>query len=286
MPSPSHTHVHGTDDSAFADLLDLDAEVLHDHLFEVTNWVRAHVGSAPRRRILDLGAGTGTGTMALASRFPQATIVAVDMAPTLLAAVRAKAVVWGVANRVSTAQVDLDSLWPVGPPADLIWAASALHELSHPNTVLANAYRGLTAGGLLAVIEMDAPPRFFSTAVDSGAAQFESRVHAILAATSVNREDHPDWGPRLRARGFDLVETRTFAIDLPSPQPAATGRYAAAYFRRIAPVVIPRLTADDRATLDVLLSDTDPRSLLRRADLTVQATRTAWVARAGEAPGA
>jgi ubiquinone/menaquinone biosynthesis C-methylase UbiE len=286
MPSHSHTHVHGTDDSAFADLLDLDAEVLHDHLFEVTNWVRAYVGSAPRRRILDLGAGTGTGTMALASRFPHATIVAVDTAPTLLAAVRAKAVVWGVANRVSTAQVDLDSSWPAGPPADLIWAASALHELSHPDAALANAYRGLTAGGLLAVIEMDAPPRFFSTAIDSGSAQFESRVHAILAATSVNREDHPDWGPRLRARGFDLVETRTFAIDLRSPQPAATGRYAAAYFRRIAPVVAPRMSADDRATLDVLLSDTDPRSLLRRADLTVQATRTAWVARAGEAPGA
>ena len=284
MPSHSHTHSpvthsHGTDDAGFADLLDLDVQVLHNHLFEVTNWVRAHVASAPRRRILDLGAGTGTGTMALASRFPTATIVAVDIAPNLLEAVRTKAVAWGVADRVSTAQVDLDSSWPAGAPADLIWAASALHELAHPDTALTNAFRGLTPGGLLAVVEMDAPPRFFSSAVTSGAAQFESRVHAILAATQVNREDHPDWGPRLEATGFDLVERRTFAIDLPRPQPAATGRYAAAYFRRIAPVVAPLLSADDRATLDVLLSDDDPQSLLHRTDLTVQATRTAWIAR-------
>jgi len=286
MPSHSHTHVHGTDDAAFADLLDLDAEVLHAHLFEVTNWVRAHVGSVPRPHILDLGAGTGTGTMALASRFPTATVVAVDMAQNLLEAVRAKAVAWGVADRVSTALVDLGSSWPVGPPADLIWSASALHELAHPDTALTNAYRGLAAGGLLAVVEMDAPPRFFSSAIESGAAQFESRIHAILAAIQVNRQDHPDWGPRLEAIGFDLVERRTFAIDLPSPQPAATGRYATAYFRRIAPVVAPRLSADDRATLALLVSDDDPQSLLHRADLTVQATRTAWVARADTTAGA
>ena len=286
MPSLSHTHSHGTDDSAFAELLDLDAEVLHDHLYEVTNWVRAHVASAPRQRILDLGAGTGTGTMALASRFPTASIVSVDMAPDLLEAVRAKAVAWGVADRVSTAQVDLNSSWPAGAPADLIWAASALHELAHPDVALTNAYRALTAGGLLAVVEMDAPPRFFSSAVESGAAQFESRVHAILAATQVNRVDHPDWGPALEATGFDLVERRTFAIDLPSPQPAATGRYAVAYLRRIAPVVAPGLSSDDRAMLGILLSDSDPEGLPQRTDLTVQATRTAWVARAGTTAGA
>src|ERR1035437_8225055 len=59
----------GTDDSAMAELLDLDAEVLHAYLSEVTALIQQLAAELPPRRILDLGSGTGTGALALLQRF-------------------------------------------------------------------------------------------------------------------------------------------------------------------------------------------------------------------------
>jgi SAM-dependent methyltransferase len=278
-PHHDYHHDHHGDSASIAQLLDLDAEVLRNYLFDATNWVRALLGSSPRKHIVDVGAGTGTGTLALASRFPRAHILAVDLSAQMLARVNEKAALWGVAERVTTAQFDLTAPWPVGTPADLIWAASVMHEMRDPEVALLNAFRALAPGGLLVVVEMDGPPRFLPDDIGFGTPGFEHRVHAALASTRDAGQDHPDWTEPLDAAGFHSVEKRTFVIDLPSPQPAATGRYAAAYVGRIAPALTSLLSDNDRATLAILLDDTDPRSLARRADLTVRATRTAWAAR-------
>ena len=47
-------------EAALAELLDLDAEVLHAYLTDVIGWVGELAGGPPRR-ILNLGTGTGTG---------------------------------------------------------------------------------------------------------------------------------------------------------------------------------------------------------------------------------
>jgi SAM-dependent methyltransferase len=276
MSTHAHTQQHDHTSDIVA-LLELDAEVMRDYLFEVTNWVRSLAQGRPQRRILDLGAGTGTGTMALASRFPRAQIVAVDLSADMLARVRDKAILWGFSDRVSAAQVDLGASWPEGAPADVIWAASSLHELPDPKTALRNAYAALNPGGLLAIVEMDAPPRFLPSGIGVGTPGFEDRLHTALTTAEGDFVPRPDWGPQLESIGFTMVEKRTFAIDLPSPQPASTGRFAAAYFRRIRPFVQPYLSMEDRLALDILLSDSDPRGLLHRPDLTVRASRTAWV---------
>jgi predicted O-methyltransferase YrrM len=74
-----HHHQHGPaaepDEAAMAELLDLDAEVLHSYLSEVTACIDA-LAAEPPHRILDLGSGTGTGALALARRFPGAGIIA------------------------------------------------------------------------------------------------------------------------------------------------------------------------------------------------------------------
>ena len=67
-----------------AELLDLDAEVLHSYLSEVIDWVHQLVAARPRHRILDLGSGTGTGALALARRFAEADVIAVDISTPLL----------------------------------------------------------------------------------------------------------------------------------------------------------------------------------------------------------
>src|SRR4051812_50174853 len=90
--SPGHQHAHGhpphqhavEDDAGMAELLDLDAEVLHDYLDTVTDWVAAAAGPGVRR-IADLGAGTGNGSLALAARFPTAEVTAVGVSEEKLA---------------------------------------------------------------------------------------------------------------------------------------------------------------------------------------------------------
>ncbi len=87
------------DESGMADLLDLDAEVLHEYLSEVTAWA-ADLADRPPVRIVDLGSGTGTGAFALLRRFPDARVVAVDLSTRMLEHLRASSVALGVADRV------------------------------------------------------------------------------------------------------------------------------------------------------------------------------------------
>src|ERR1035441_2967621 len=91
----NHHHQHHpaaeTDSAAMAELLDLDAEVLHSYLSDVIARVHELAANLPRRRILDLGSGTGTGALALAQRFEGADVIALDISAQLLDRLRDKA---------------------------------------------------------------------------------------------------------------------------------------------------------------------------------------------------
>jgi SAM-dependent methyltransferase len=275
-------HHHGPQ---LAELLDLDAEVLHSYLSDVTAWVRQQAAAEPRR-VLDLGAGSGTGTIALARCFAGAEVVAVDQSADMLARVRSRAAGLGLAGRVTTVQADLDAAWPAVEPADVAWASNVLHELARPDRVLADAYAAVRPGGLLAVAEFGAWPRFLPDDLGLGRPGLEARCHAALESEAAGppTPHGTDWGPRLAEAGFAPVARRTFAIDLRPPLPPAAGRYARAYLRRIRPGLDGRLDAGDLAVLDTLIDSDGPDGLLRRADLRVRSTRTAWAARRS-APG-
>jgi SAM-dependent methyltransferase len=268
------------DESAMAELLDLDAEVLHSYLSEVTAWIQ-DLATEPPRRILDLGCGTGTGALALLQRFERADVVALDLSAQLLHRLRAKARDLGVAGRVRTVQADLDAAWPAIGTVDLAWASSSLHHLADPGRVLTGVFTALRPGGLLAVIELDSFPRFLPDDLGIGRPGLEARCHAALADRNADEVPHlgSDWGPRLSRAGFTIEAERPFAIDLAPPLPAPAGRYAQATLGRIRSSLDGRIGAGDLATLDTLLDSDGPGSILRRADLTVRTARTAWLAR-------
>lgn len=278
MEDHHHHRAAETDPAAMAELLDLDAEVLHSYLSEVTGWVRELAAGMPRRRIIDLGSGTGAGALALVKCFEEADVIAVDMSAPLLERLSAKARELGVTDRVRTLQADLDAAWPATGPADLVWASSSLHHMADPDRVLADVFATLRPGGLMALVELDSFPRFLS---DDADAALEERCHAGLDQHRASELPHlgSDWGPHLSAAGFTVEAKRHFAIDLVPPLPAAAGRYAQATLRRMRSGLDGQLSADDLAALDTLIDSEGPDGVLRRQDLTVRAARDAWVAR-------
>jgi SAM-dependent methyltransferase len=253
--------------------------VLGGYLAEVTGWVRRLSAGMPRRRILDLGAGTGTGTIALAHRFRGAEVIALDVSEQMLARIRARAFDLDLADRVRTLQADLDEAWPAVDPVDLVWASMSLHEMGDPDRLLADVRATIRPGGLVALAEMDGPVGFLPDDLGVGPPGLEERCHAAMAASS--RHVAPfgsDWAPRLEAAGFTLLDKRVFDLHAAPPHPA-TGRYAQLWFARLRTHLGDQLSQDDLDTLDGLLDEDDPQGLLHRPDLVVRGTRTAWVAR-------
>ncbi|MGI8577884.1 MAG: class I SAM-dependent methyltransferase [Nocardioidaceae bacterium] len=196
MAQHSHHHLGGGqpnhDEAGLVDLLDLDADVLGSCLDEVTEWVAQHAPQRPRT-IVDVGAGTGTGSLALARRFPAAAVVAIDRSAVMLERLRAAARVQGVADLLRIVQADVDLGWPSVGAVDLAWAASSLHELADPDRVFGDVYAALNPGGLLVLIEMDTLPRFLPDDIGQGRPGLESRCHQALARANWN--SHPNWRP-------------------------------------------------------------------------------------------
>ncbi|MFI9591764.1 class I SAM-dependent methyltransferase [Nonomuraea sp. NPDC052265] len=265
-----HGHHHGGE-SRLADLLDLDADVLGTYLDELTAWI-GEQAVRPPRTVADLGAGTGTGTLALARRFPAAEIVAVDQSPVMLDRLRSAALAQGLGERVRLVQADLDEALPPTGGADLVWAALSLHHVKDPARLLGEVHAALPPGGLLAVVEMDGMPRFLT---DEAGAALEARCREAVAATGP--DPYPDWGPFLEAAGFETAARRDFPIEVRPASPDGV-RYAHAVLSGYRSRLDGQLAAADLAALDRLLSGDSPEAL-RHRDLVVRGTRTAWAAR-------
>jgi SAM-dependent methyltransferase len=276
-----HRHESESDPADLAELLDLDAEVLHGYLAEVLGWVQELAGPGPHDRLLDLGAGTGTGTLALAQRYPGAAITALDMSGYLLDRLRAKARDLGLADRVRAVEADLDAAWPDLDPVDLAWASSSLHHMADADQVLTTVFAALRPGGRLVVAELDSFPLFLPDDAGAGRPGLEARCHAVLA--KARAEELPalgsGWGARIARAGFTVEAERHFPIHLTPPLPDATARYARASLRRLRSGLDDQVDVEDLAALDALIDGDGPESILRRDDLTVRAARTVWVAR-------
>jgi SAM-dependent methyltransferase len=272
-------HQHGSaDDAGLAELLDLDGEVLPGYWNAALGWVRQTAPAA--RRIVDLGAGTGVGSVALARCFPGAEVIAVDSSAQMLERVRNKAAHLGLADRIRTVEADLDEAWPDVTDVGIIWASLSLHHLLDPDRVLAALLTAIAPGGVLAVAEFGERLRFLPDELGIGRPGLEERCLDALAAEQAHSlpEVGSDWAARLAAAGFEDVTERVFRIELGPPLAATGVRYARRWLDRLRTGLGDRLDAEDQATLDALLGD-GPQALEQRDDLRVRGSRVVVLGR-------
>jgi malonyl-CoA O-methyltransferase len=102
------------------------------------------------RRVLDLGAGTGTGTRALRRQYPRAEIVALDCAPAMLRQLRSQAGLWDrLLKRTPTVCADAHRLPFPDRSFELVFSSLTLQWCEDPSQVLREAFRVLRPGGAL-----------------------------------------------------------------------------------------------------------------------------------------
>jgi SAM-dependent methyltransferase len=267
-----HDHDHDGDDAGLAELLDLDGEVLHRYWDAVLDWVQQAAPDA--RRIVDLGAGTGVGSVGLAERYATAEVFAVDASADMLGRIRHKAQPRGLSERIRTIEADLDEAWPDVENVDLTWASNSLHHLADPDRVLAALLAATTPGGILAVAEFGERLRYLPDDIGVGRPGLERRCLEALVEEQAHSlpEIGTDWAARLAAAGFDDVIERVFEVEFPPPLPRAGVEYARRWLERVRSALADRLDPDDLAALDVLLAD-GPQSLAQRDDLYVRGSR-------------
>jgi SAM-dependent methyltransferase len=273
----THDHAHHAHHDDLAEILDLDAEVFAPALDAVYADI-ARAADAPVRTILDLGAGTGTGTFGLLQHFRDARATAIDASSEMLAHLSRRAEHLGLSDRTTTLVADLDQQAPDVEPVDLVWASASLHHLADPDRTLAQVGRLVRPGGLVAVVELDGFPRFVPDDAPGGPA--EARAHALIDGDRA--VDMPsmgsDWGSRLARAGLTVVQHRPVVVELGAPLPEVAGRYAAATLTRVVGAVAGRLDPVDAEALAALL-DGGPDDVRRRPDLRVSTERQLWIAR-------
>ncbi len=264
------------------ELLDLDGEVLQAYWDAALRWVLATVGDAPLSRVVDLGAGTGTGALGMARLLSTSEVLAVDVSKPSLQRLREKAAADGMDNHVRTVEADLDDGWPEVGSVDLTWASMSLHHLAEPGRVLAELRQSTTPGGALAVAEFAEPLRFLPDELGLERGGFEDRVLAVLGQAHTEQLPHLGsvWADVLTEAGWHTADERAFTIDLNPPTHPRAGRYAWSWFRRLSENLEDRLEPSDRATLAALLDEHGEQSLLHRTDLHIRGVRTVTLARA------
>lgn len=179
-----------------------------------TLWRRATVKAAdprPRERILDIAAGTGTSSVALAKS--GATVVALDFSSGMIAEGRRRH------PEIEFVEANAEKL-PFGDDEfDAVTISFGLRNVTHPQVALAEMFRVLKPGGRLVVCEFSKPPQ---TVVRAGyQAYLRFFMPAVATLASTNKEaysylresieawpDQPTLTQWLRGVGFTRVAYR------------------------------------------------------------------------------
>lgn len=279
FPAPHHSHPDRpgfgpapAHHAELEELLDLDAlfgaPVLAQAMDEAS-----HAMITEPRTIVDLGAGTGTGTVALAHRFPGARIHSIDASVGMLDRLREAARDAGVAANVEAHLADLDDDWIADLPdgIDLAWAALSLHHVGDPARLLRQVFDALRPGGALVVIEMTGETTYEPADLDTERSRLGERVVNTLA-----ERGYPvvaDWTRALESAGFAPIARSEATLTASTDTPDGA-RYLGLQLGFNRTLLGDGLEPDDLAALD----DAITRLRAGRATISVASGRVIWVA--------
>jgi len=255
-----------------ADQLELDAVLSAPMVGDALDRAAEKLGAEPTS-ILDLGAGTGTGSIALARRFPTARVDSLDSSEDLLHRLTASAASAGLTDRIRPHLIDLDEDWTAAVPAgvDLIWASLSLHHVTDATKVLEQALAALRPGGVLVVAEMTEAPHYAPT--DLGGEQDGLADRLVAGLADLGYPVTADWSEELSAAGFTSV--RRFDHTITAAGGTDDGaRYLASHLRSSRGRLSSVLTADDNAALDTAVRDLDTGV----SRIVMTSGRAVWVA--------
>ncbi len=102
------------------------------------------IGLEAPGRIVDLGCGTGSGTMLMRQRWPEARLTGVDGSADMLAKARDEA------PEINWIEADLN-IWSPDAPVDLVFSNAALHWLDNHAALFPRLLDMIAPGGQLAV---------------------------------------------------------------------------------------------------------------------------------------
>jgi demethylmenaquinone methyltransferase/2-methoxy-6-polyprenyl-1,4-benzoquinol methylase len=129
-------------------------------------------------RILDVAAGTGTSSAALAR--PGVSVVALDFSPGMAAEGRRRH------PKLEFVEGDAEKLPFPDDSFDAVTISFGLRNVEHPKTALAEMYRVLKPGGRLVVCEFSRPPR---TIFRAGYAVYMRYIMPAVAAVASSNKD-------------------------------------------------------------------------------------------------
>ncbi|WP_309104996.1 class I SAM-dependent methyltransferase [Microbacterium sp.] len=263
-PHLPHSHPHFPGSSLFELDSRIHAGLIEDALTAVVDV--AHPDLV--RRVLDVGAGTGSATFRLAGRYADAEVVALDANRSMTHRISARASQAGLARVTTVNRSVLESGLEPGS-IDLVWASSVFHEFDNPAQELAALSRLIRSGGVLAVLEMDAPPRVLPAEYE----RVESRLRDLTNADAIP----VDWTGQISAAGFEGVSKNTLSSDQVLAADCPGGDYARAELRRLAHHAAGGLNAAERMQLEQILDTAPGHEHLPQVH--IRGTRTLWLAR-------
>jgi malonyl-CoA O-methyltransferase len=150
-------------------------------------------------RVLDAGAGTGYGTRLLANRYPKASLIALDLAESMLHTARSATPWWKRAlpmlggSNTAYLCADVDRIPLAASSVNAIWSSLTLQWCNEPEQTFREFYRVLAPNGLL----------MFSSFGPDTLKELRQAFAGIDGHTHVNRfVDMHDLGDMLGYAGF------------------------------------------------------------------------------------
>jgi trans-aconitate methyltransferase len=272
------SHRHPDDEAAIAQL-NLEGEVFASYLTMALDLAQ-ELGSAQRvDRTIDVGCGPGVGTMQLARRFPDATVVALDASAPMLSAVRKRADAEGFGHRLLTHQAELPHGTDGLGPADLIWASMSLHHVGDEVAAIRSIGRELAEDGVLIIAEMAAHLQVRLSPEHAATTELLARVDrawdtwfASMRSSLPGHRASGRFADMVGEAGLTVVSATTRSMSHPGPVGSPAHALAIRRLQGALSRLGDELSAGDRVALGALV-DPGRDDSLHSQDLVLESAR-------------